>query len=1160
MKTRVFLLLLCCATPLAADYGPPVLETADEFFAYGDFNANGLRSLVVIDRASGGMRSANATALGGLIMAEALPSAVTGVTGVAVGRFKFSNRDALAVTNPETNRVKLVGQNGALTDAWPVGVGPRDLAALPVPGSSSGLHGLAAITALNPAKGGTYRRNLMKNTSGTLVSWVVQTPTLSQSPQRVLAVVRQPGDTARYGELRANGTDRVFAVHDSQNIALPTLTSCAGVVDGSAVCYGHFNPGHNRSVLVFHLPGSQSIQVSAFDSSLNLSAPATHNLGTALAWVYPAPAEVGLRLIGCDATGANLRVLRFGTTNVPSLVQTLPAPKGRIWKGLTPAPDGGWFAATGLPGGTETLTLQRFTYQGAPLDRFAAGTAYEMKPLRTEELGGDVLLFAGRPFLDNNPVMRGKIRAGGWTSDLSVGPSPSGQIAGIRETWRGASVGLGLPGTAYLGFTPAGVTHGLANQLSAETSCYSLDPPVGLLPDAILFDPPPGPQAAAVTVTLTANNPTTAVYYALGTSTAWSLCSGPLGPYSATTTIRAYAGDGTTQTPISSATYTFPDYPGDVDSDGDGVPDFVESQYGLHPVDSLGDSDMDGVSDLMEILAGSNPADENDIPEPSQILPYTRRFDLSVEPLSHSGIPHGAPLTLLPCLDPVFPSPTAEPTRVTLCRPDGSPELEGMARTQSPSGGVALVASQRVVPNPPLFWVACTPDRFMIKTGIGTDPRHGRGVFRLLDHSPPPLDPLPKPTLSGSAAQQTAQWTSAMRAHFLANSLVTTGGTASYLETLDLLLAERALGVIFHQRGLIPDQKVTLTPSRGDATQGRHPAEDRWLADLPLATAADTGYDWTTLLAFIRSGNAGIWPRSYLDLVAREFYRIGYRAFEDPDNPLNLAPLDALREYLDTGTVPPTYEPYMTTFPSNVLAYAALYRTAFLASLPQREHTPTAITLTAASGFDRHPWLVLTSSGATEYWLAAPDGTPYPSPQGFQILPGSRYLVSGHLADRVGGGRLLLVDSITFLDAPTLPPDDSDNNLLADSWEAFLYGTLGNNPFADTDGDGYDSLQEMFEWTDPDYPSNVPAVPIVDLRPTHLFIEDLGSRNYLLSWQWPTYYQNRIGFFINGTEDFNTYQRIIDQVPGDAQGHYLAPINATTHPPTYFYRAGMKLR
>lgn len=1156
MKTRVFVLLLCGSGILSADYGPPVLETTDEFFAYGDFDATGRRGYMVIDRASGGVRPVSTNAQDLPVMGIPVPSGVSGVTGVAVGRFKLTNRDALAVTSPETNRIKVVAQFGVLTDAWPAGIGPRDIVGLPLPVGTSGLHGLAAVSVANHPTSGAYRRNLMSNTSGTFASWVTQTPTIIQTPQRSLAVVRQPGDTALYAEVRSSLTDVVFAIHDSQTSSLPVLTSCSGLASGSRVCYGHFNPTHNRSVFVFHVPGTGNIQVVAMDPGLLLAAPVTHGLGVRMDWVYPATADDGMRLIGCQQGGSSLRIIRFSATDTPSQVQSLTAPAGQVWKGLLPAAGGGWFAASGLPGTPGSLAFQQYFYHDG---QFVPGATFDLSPLRAEELGGDILLFAGRPFFDNSPVLRANLRAAGWTSNLAVGPAPSGTIETTRETWQGATQGLGASGTTFLGFTPTGVTHGLANQLSNDASFYSLDPPVGLLPDAIQFDPPGGTQTGAVSVSLTANDPATTIHYALNGTNRWTPYTAPIGPLTTDTTIQAYASDGTLKTPVSKATYTFPAYAGDLDSDGDGVPDFVEIQFGLSPSDSLGDADLDGVSDLLEILANSDPADAGDLPEAQQILAYTRRFDLTAEPKSHDGSAHGAKLTLLPCLDPVKPSRLLERTRVTLCRPDGSTEIEGDARIRQPTGEVALLASGRAVQDPPPFWVACTPDRFMIATPLGSELRHGRGVFRLLDYSAPPLYPLPKPALSGTAAEQTAQWAAAIRSHFAANTLVTAGGPVTYQETLDLLLAEHALGAIFHARRLIKSDKVTLTPARGDATGGRHVVNPAWIADLPLATAVDSGYDWQAMLAYIRSGQAGSQSRAGLNQLAREFYRIGYHAFDDPANPLNVSPFDALREYLDTGAVPSAYAPLLTV-PGSVLSAAASYRAAFLASLPVRTHTAGSLTLVAEAGFERDPWLVLTAKGGTEYWLATPDSQPYPSPSGFRMIPGSRYLVSGHLAERAGGGQILMVDDISFLDAPVPPTVDADNNLLADSWEGFLFGTLGNNPFADTDGDGYSSLQEMFEWTDPDYATSAPAVPVVDLRPPRLFIEHFGGRNFALSWQWPTFYQDRIRFFVGGTVDFRDHLRIIDSVPGDSQGRYTTPVDASSHPPSYFYRAGMELK
>lgn len=355
---------------------------------------------------------------------------------------------------------------------------------------------------------------------------------------------------------------------------------------------------------------------------------------------------------------------------------------------------------------------------------------------------------------------------------------------------------------------------------------------------------------------------------------------------------------------------------------------------------------------------------------------YTRRFDLTVEPKSHDGVAHGAHMTLRPCLDPLVPGRITERTRATICRPDGTVEIEGQARTQQPSGAVALVDSGRVVENPPLFWVAQTPDRFMTQPASGTDYRHDRGA-------------LPLAGLLRSAALSVAK-ARAQRHRRRASRPV--GGRrprafpgqyfgqrrwACLLHCKNArltLLAERALGSILHARGVVATNKVTLTPSRGGETRNRHKLTDAMLADLPLATSTDDGYDWTALLAYIRSGTAGTASRSDLNNLAREFYRIGHDAFNDPENPLNLPPFDALRDYLDTGIIPTAYATALDV-PASVLTNSAAYRAAFLANLPQRAYT-AALTLTAPDRFEDDPWLVFTAFGGGEYWLATPEGLP----------------------------------------------------------------------------------------------------------------------------------------------------------------------------------------
>lgn len=55
------------------------------------------------------------------------------------------------------------------------------------------------------------------------------------------------------------------------------------------------------------------------------------------------------------------------------------------------------------------------------------------------------------------------------------------------------------------------------------------------------------------------------------------------------------------------------------DTDGDGIPDKIELEYGLdpqNPADAVGDLDNDGFTNLEEITAGTNPRNPSSMPDP----------------------------------------------------------------------------------------------------------------------------------------------------------------------------------------------------------------------------------------------------------------------------------------------------------------------------------------------------------------------------------------------------------------------------------------------------------------------------------------------------------------------------------------------------------------
>src|SRR5262249_52419060 len=58
-------------------------------------------------------------------------------------------------------------------------------------------------------------------------------------------------------------------------------------------------------------------------------------------------------------------------------------------------------------------------------------------------------------------------------------------------------------------------------------------------------------------------------------------------------------------------------------------------------------------------------------------------------------------------------------------------------------------------------------------------------------------------------------------------------------------------------------------------------------------------------------------------------------------------------------------------------------------------------------------------------------------------------------------------DFTLFMDGKNAQTDDSDSDTLADAWELYYWGNLGQNPGTDYDGDGISNYDEFLEGTSP---------------------------------------------------------------------------------------------
>lgn len=1183
MKTlclSILITLVAFVQALAGAVGPRVTETEHEFFAWGDFNGNGIRDFVVIDRATGALRVAIGSRRHGFASLQANASGIPDITDVAVGRFLSEEADsteALALVSPMANRCNIMNvHSNTPTSVFFDGVGPRFVTAVDLPGGLAHRTDLVGVTVFNidrihmpPAPPlFSHIRTYLRTTTPFFTQ--LKTDGTSFKQVRSVSLRLDAGLPLMYARLSHYPDPKTVSifVHDTREDWVPILTSLEGFHPDTRVVFAPFQPNSTRSVLVFHTPGAAEVQMALLSEALQLQPPSTIALGVSIERLFTVESLDTYYLAGIDPEGRRIHLFSFDRTGDLLLSHTLTAPVGRVFTAALPLEDGGLLALSGDPATGHSVALTPYAPVGT--NPFARGTTHALAPLEADSMYADILLFDGKPLEDNDPRLAGRLHAGGWTSQLNDDPAFPGHVTAQKEIFRSPVEGLGDPAFTAVGSVPHGVRHGLANQIAADMSVVSMEPASGFLADYIQVDPPGGFHPAAITMTLSATDPDTVIHYSRDTLDDWSTYYIPVTPIMEDTTIYFFGTRaGSNHTPIQSVRYTFPENPAEMDADDDGVPDFVEAHLGLDPIDSGPDADIDGVSDLLEILAGTNPLDDTDYPSDAELRAFTRRFHFTVTPYSHPGMPHTEPYEEVPSLDHWA---RLNGTLLSLYQPDGSLEREDYTTERFGSeGDPQMRVRNHSVRGQPLYFVAGTPNRFSIDVPDENRLR-GRGIYGLLTYDAVPLGEFAfTPNPEDSPADQAEAWIAAARAHYLENSLIEITADIRLETSVDLLLLEHCLGQIFYQRGDIPTPRLTLTPFRGDMglarwsgigrrpfLYDRYPVNDDLLATLPHGGGVDPGYLWNDLVAFIRAGviEPGF-TNEDLMAVAREIHRIGSLPM-DPDNPIQTAPFDALRHFIDEGTIHEDYAPAYALHPK-VAQTAVTFVEALPDALPTRDYLGDGILLVWEDAPPAEGMPVMTGwHDKRAYLLADAAGRPFRLPSAFHLLPGVRFYATGHLEEDKPGRRLL-VDHIVLVDAPMPVGTDSVGSLLTDAWESFHFGYLGVDAFRDHDGDGYSTLQEFFENTDPHNPAARPAVAAVDLSPPTLHLHSPAFGEFHIGFQWSPLYQDRIAFSLHAGEDLEVFLRLEPTHPPSSSGEFLFhDIPGETS--SIFYRVSMELR
>lgn len=1088
------LLALSCA-PVAGAF---TYEFIGEFHLSADLDGDSRADAVIVDKETGAFRVGYQTAPGVYQWAAARASGVANVSGAAAGRLLDLTRDQLVVVSPEANRLNLIhAENPAASSppvsVFPSGNGPYQTVPVDIAGPGNTAHDDLVVTSTKLSPPNPFGLETIRNAAGVFSPIGIQaSATWLDYLQPVQLAAAGPRLVA--GLQRTNPEDKFLAWPAASGPGAPQATASVG--SGQYYSYGRFN-NHDRHHFLFFFPGDPLLTSHPVEPALTLGAGVTFDLGTPILQVVPLKTAPN-QLLVLSGLGEEASVYKFDGSSAPQLLQSLIPPAGEMFSGITVNPDGSFLLYSGSPDRGTSANFHRYT-PGGPAFTLAGSGA--LPALNSFGTSANVFVFAGEPFVAPLPVLLRTLNAADWSSK----PDLSGANVLVQAERLGtAAQGLDNPVARDLGPKPPGATHALPNQYAPPISVASFQPAAGDQIVDIVVNPPPGPQNGAITVTLTAVNPPATLFWRTSASQPWASAANVASlSLFQSSEVEFFGQAGSRKSRIRRIGYTFPDPPSTQDSDGDGVPDFVEIAKGLNP-NGGADSDADGYTDLEELLAGNDPLDVND---PPAAMPIPRAevnaaFNLIASPRPYDGFTPGE---VAPVLGGNLYLHTLWGSLL-----DSEPLQNILTALFNPAARF-LDAPADI--NFRLLSLA-TDSHFDINSA-GPSPEAGRELLSLIgvpELSLPTIAFTPGP---GPLTSQADAWLLAAKTAIDSAVTPTLRSRLGVAETLAALLVEKKLEGILIGRGHpgFDTNRLTLFPFRpGDITR-LAPTETQITGLESFGPGGQPAWNLLTMLTTVSNQLAGA-PLATLRALATDVYRISSVSNNVAPGTFPL-PVDVLRTFLDSGVLHSNYLAATTVSPAD-RATALTAANNLLIGLPVRPTNTFDLEVTLNSFQERCTTLRVVGSMNTRNLFTARQ-TPFKFPESFLLLPGSRVRVTAFTdfndATAPCAGEDLQVISATLLAVPAPTLADTDGDFLPDDWECLFLGGVGDDSLADFDGDGKSNLQEHLDGTDPQ-DENSGAEVAVDLSPPEITITVLPGGETQITWQFPAGYADDFVFTI----------------------------------------------
>jgi hypothetical protein len=1191
-STLYLSLVSICSAVFGAAQPILVDETTTEFQTLADVNGDGTLDIVVVDKAGGQVRIAQSDVNGSISWrSSALDSGLRDVTGFCTGYCFTPGREALALASSLDNRIQLIDTPSEATLIEPQALihsklGPSLITALQVPGGPVADYTpdfddlIYHAIYHDPSNDNSVQGFRNRDGSLPMEEFAIaeaSTPGVASHPE---AVTLQAGMAPAYAVLRSESGVNLLELYNVEPDPIKLIGQLPDLPYGCDFVAADFDNDGEAEFLIWS-PGSSELYETEWNGGLTGLSSFTYPDDApieALRVVYSTgqPQLIVIHSYGSHAD----RVSYAGAGNL-SIEERFTPKSGQPFSGALSS-DEVLHLLTGYTGSND-YESHRFDSATNSHNLEASGS---LPSLQSQEAGSSVLIFDDNPLTRPEAKLMSRLSVGAWTSAFALG----GGIATVdHEAFIDSESGLGNLQTATINHPPAGSSDGLTRQVFDDLSMRFDAAPVGEVVAQLSLLTPSGDYTVALRPELSLNGSGT-IWYRENDSS-WSKYQPDNPPVIISdSTFYAFAVDSSGRfSNIVRAEYTFWENPGEQDSNGDGVPDFVAQQHGLDPLNDSWDSDADGFSDLHEILAGTNPNDGGDTPARADVdYALPNQFDLSVTPaIPNPSAPGSVYYTL---------ASSPNQTQVQAHMPSGvlldRAATENLSQPQPTALLSGLQSEHR-----DLFLIVSTELNFDVDDGAGTAAAYGRqlaGIFPSpeLDYTPFTFDAFGAAGGVEDLAAEASAWQVAALAHYtgLAHPAYSFA-PLDHTDSLQLLLVETFLGSALNERGLIDRSNLSLTPFRaseaplrldqddnGDGERDRAVDHASLLSLQREPTDAGSSYRLHSVIELIDAAidSPATAEQSALVELARLLYTL--HALDATPGSLR-QPFDALRHFLRTGNLNGTgfdQSAFAADLSSSLLTDAATGVTQIL-DLPEARSATTVYVYHeqhSISSIDYSmSWSAVNFSDnfdphAPDYtgdsWsLVDENGEAFQMGRAFPLTSGSVIAVRGYeLPTAMYSNRILEVigqpELIYLSHQSTI---DGDGDLIPDALEA-LAPNLSFDALGDSDGDGYSDLQEMLHGSDPhlagSYPmdSGSPA-PIDALQPPTLAISADGGYG-LIEFDYPASYADHIAFDLYQSSDLQTFTHTWTSAEYQGDGSYQLSIRLSDD--KTFYRLRMRLK